>query len=413
MPTTRATQHGDGAPDLDGPVPPTDPDAPLQARTPEERVSARLWWAAGLVWRRKWWIGLGSLAVAVAAVVLTLQIPNRYQASTRLLLPDSGGGLGALIGSAVPGAAALFGGGGGYTRYLAILTSRSTYREVVQTYDLVKAYETGESRNPESSAIAELAERTSFDVNLEFDYLSVRVLDEDPETAADMANTFVAILNRRNAELNQESASTYRVYLENRLARAESAVDSLTAEMQAFQERYGVIEIEAQSGALMAALAEASAAVTTAEVEVEMLRAEFGPDNDRVRTAEAGLAEARRQRSRLTSGGDAMMPVPLGTLPAVGRQYAQIQQGLLMQTEIVRELLPLYEQSLLTERREADAVQVLDRAEPPTRKAEPRRSVIVLAAALSAFLVLSVLALALGVARSVGPVVLGRLRAGA
>ena len=237
------------------------------------------------------------------------------------------------------------------------------------------------------------------------------VLDEDPDLAAQMANTFVGVLNRRNTELNQESASTYRVYLEDRLERAEQAVDSLTAEMQAFQERYGVVEIEAQSAALMSSLADANALVATAEVEYEMLRSELGDDNPQTRTAAAGLAAARRRLSGLTSGSDAVMPVPIRSLPAVGRQFAGLQQGLLLQTEIVKQVLPLYEQALLTERRESDAVQVLDRAEPPARKAEPRRSVLVLAATLSGFLIAVALVLALAVARRAGPSVLARLRA--
>ena len=381
---------------------------------PAERVQERLWWAAAVVWHRKWWIVAVTVLVAGLAVWLTLQIPNRYRAETRVLLPDSGAsGLGALLGRSSTAAAALLGGGGGggYTRYLAILTSRSAMEDVAERFDLVRQYETGDQPDPLAAAVGQLSERTSFDVSLEFDYLAVQVLDEDPRQAAQMANAFVEILNRENVALNQESASTYRVYLERRLERSQSDLDSLMGEMQGLQERYGVVEPEAQSAALMESLASAGAMVAEAEVSYQMLRSELGDENEQTQTAAAGLAAARAQRDRLTSGGEAVMPVAIGQLPAVGRRYAQLQQGILLQGEILKEVQPLYEQSLLTERRRADAVQVVDPAVPPSRKAEPRRSLIVLAATLSAALVALALALALAGWRRVQPAVAARLKA--
>ena len=407
---------GDGG-TPDGPAPPLDaPSTPpagrAELRDPADQVRARLWWAAAVVWRRKWWVLAATVVVAGLAVWLTLQIPDRYRAETRVLLPDSGSSsLTALLGRSSSAAAALLGGGGGgYTRYLAILTSRSAMEDVVERYDLVRQYETQEKPDPLAAAVGTLSERTDFDVSLDFDYLAVQVLDEDPQQAARMANTFVEILNRENIALNQESASTNRVYLERRLERSQADLDSLMAEMQGLQERYGVIEPESQSAAFMESLGSASALVAEADVNYQMLRSELGDENEQTQTAAAGLAAARAQRDRLTSGDDAVMPVAVGQLPAVGRRYAQLQQGILLQGEVLKEVQPLYEQALLAERRRADAVQVIDPAVPPKRKVEPKRSLIVIAATLSAFLVALAVALALALWRAHGPAVVGRLR---
>ena len=380
---------------------------------PAERVRERLWWAAGVLWRRKWWIVALALLTGGLAAWLSLQVPNRYRAQTRVLLPDSGAsGLGALMGRGSSAAAALLGGGGGgYTRYLAILSARTTMEDVVDRFDLVSLYATEAQPDPVAAAVGTLAERTTFDVSLEYDYLAVQVLDEDPARAAQIANAFVEVLNRENVALNQESASTNRTYLERRLRQSEVALDSLMDDMQSLQERYGIVEPDAQSAALMESLSSAGALVAEAEVAYQMLRSELGDENDQTQTAAAGLAAARAQRDRLTTGAEAVMPIALGQLPAVGRRYAQLQQGILLQGEILKELQPLYEQSLLTERRRADAVQVIDPAVPPAYKAEPRRSLIVLAATLSAGLVAAVLALALAGWRRVGPGVVSRLRA--
>lgn len=377
------------------------------------RARDQLWWAAGAVYRRRWWIVAVTALVAGAAVYLTLQIPNRYRAETRVLLPDSSSPLTALLGgTGGSAAAALLGGGrGGYTRYLAILTSRSTLEEVVDQFELIDHYDTSQEADPRAAALSELAERTSLDVNLEYNYLSMGVLDEDPRLAAQIANAYVGLLNARNTVLNQESAASYRVYLERRVAQAETELDSLMGSMQRLQERSGVIEPEAQGAALMESMSSAVASVAQAEVAYEVLRSELGDENPQTQAAAAGLSAARGQLAGLSEGSEAFMPVPLRRLPQVGRQYASLQQGILLQGEILQALYPLYEQALLSERRESDAVQVLDDAVPPTRKAEPRRSLIVIAATLSAFIVSVVLALALALWRAFGPSVAARLRA--
>ena len=355
-----------------------------------------LWWAAGVLYRSRWWVvGLTAL-VAAATVAITLQVPNRYRAASRLLLPESPGGLGGLLsGGSGPAAAALLGGGGGdYERYIAILTSRSAQDHLVERFDLIRHYDLEDHRDPLGAARSELADRSAFDVSLEYEYLSVEVLDEDPGRAAQMANTYVAYLNETNSSMTSASAAASRVYMERRLARAHADMDSLMTAMQGLQEESGLIDPEIQGAAVMSSLAEAQAAVSMAEVQYEMLLSEWGPENPQTRAAATGLQVARSQVARLEAGSESVMPVPLRQLPAVGRRYAELRQQVLAQAEALEQLQPLYEQAVLRERRETDAVQVVDAAVPPVRKAEPRRSIIVVAATASAFVVFAALFLA-------------------
>ncbi len=378
-----------------------------------EQTRERLWWTAGVLYRRRWWIVGATVLVAILAVVLTLQIPNRYRAETRVLLPEGGGGLMAsALSSLSPAAAALLGGGGGgFTRYLAILTSPSTTASVVDRFDLVQVYDLGEKEHPHAAAMTQLAERSAFDISVDYDYLGVSVLDEDPERAAQMANYYVERLNERNVEFQSSSAAEYRQFLGARLDRANADLDSAQAAMQALQERSGVIEPGAQAEALFSSLATAQAAVATAEIQYQALRSQYGPDNPDVQAAQAAVSAARGQVSQLTGGGEAAMPVPIRSLPRVQRQYASAMQELEIQRAIIETIQPLYEQAALQEQREADAVQILDVATAPVRKAEPRRSLLVIGATLSAFLVAVVVTLLLAVLRRDGPSVLARLRA--
>lgn len=392
---------------------------PLRAPDPyasaHQETKDRLWWAGSTLYRRRWWIAAASLAAAVLAVVLTLQMPNQYRAETRVLLPSSGGGnlmASALAGIAPEAAALLGGGGGGFTRYLAILTSPSTLGQVVDRFDLVEVYDLGDEEHPRPQAIQELFARSAFEVSLDYDYLSVSVLDQSPERSAQISNYFVELLNRRNIELTSGSAGENRRFLEQRLGAANIALDSAQAEMQALQERTGVSEPTAQASALFSTLAEAEARVAEAEAQYQAISAQAGPENAAARSAAAALESARGQLARVRSGSQPGLP-SIQAIPAVQRQYAGVLQDVILQTKIIETLQPLYEQAALEEQRDTDAVQVLDPATPPTRKAEPRRSLLVLATMFSVFLIAVALTLLLALVHRQGPAFLARLRAGA
>ena len=400
------------APDLLGPAR-GDGGAPLPPAEgwADERIRERLWWAARAVYRRRWWVAAVTMLAAVVEAGISLTIENRYRAETRVLLPQSSEGFGGLLESVAPGASALLGTStGGYTRYLAILSSRTMLEAVVDRFDLESDPEIREEDFPRTAALQRLDERTYLEVSIDYDYLSIHILDEDPERAAQMANFYVEELNRRNIALTSQSAGEHRAFLEARLQQAEAALDSSLAEMQAFQEQYGIVEIEAQATALMTSLAEAQVAVAAAEAEYQGLRAQFGDENPTVASAQAELRSSRSQVARLTGGDEAFMPVPIRQLPAITRQYALLMAELKTQEEILRVLRPFYEQAVLSEQENADAVQVLDPALPPVKKAEPRRTLIVLAAAAAVGLLMGLLILLGAWIRERGPDLASKLR---
>lgn len=414
---SRSPESVDPPPATSAPVGGDGPASFAAPRLPEaaegwvdDRVRERLWWAAGVVFRRRWWILGGAFLTALATAAITLTLPNEYRAETRLLLPENSG-LGGILESVVPGASAILGQeSSGYSRYLAILTSRTMLESVVDRFDLIDHYDLSDSRTPRSDAVKELSANTTLDVSLDYDYLAIKVLDKDPRLAAQIATFYADELNRRNIRLSASSAAENRAFLEVRLGEAEAALDSALTELQNFQEQSGIVEVDVQAEALMSALADAQGQVAQAEAQYRALRSQFGDENPDVAAAREVLTSARGQVSRLTGGSEAVMPVPLRRLPALSREYALILAELRTQEAVIEVIRPLYEQAVLTERQETDAVQVLDPAVPPERKARPRRSLIVLAAAVSATMLLSLLVLGWAWGRERGPQVVHRLR---
>jgi tyrosine-protein kinase Etk/Wzc len=352
---------------------------------PREHV---LIWGINAVLRRRRFIAVVTGVVAVAAVIISLLIPNEYRATARVLPPEGGGSspLAAMLSRNLPsGAAALLGGGRTeYSRYLALLSSRSMMESVVDEFELVEVYGHSGARHSRERAINDLVERVSFDVDRAYRFLSVGVLDQSPERAADMANFLVDELNRRNASLSAQNASLFRRFVEGRYNETIAAIDSVKNVAQEFQQRHGIFDVEAQAKGFLEQTAAMRTRAIELEIEYETLLAQFGPDHPSVRAVGEAMRAANRRYQAALSGSERMMPVAQDAVPAVMREFMDIEQERVVQTRILEIVAPLYEQARFDEEREMQAVQVVDVAVPPVRKVAPKRSIIVIVATISA-----------------------------
>ena len=361
----------------------------------EQRRSMALdafWGIAGILYAwRKFIIGM-TVLFAVLSVVVSLLLPKWYLAETRLLSPEasSTNPLSAALSSNLSAAAsALLGrSGGDFFRYITILSSRSMYENVVDEFDLVEVYETQESLNPRGAAVAILAENTAFPIDNEYEYLSVSVYDQEPQRAADMANYLVEELNRRNQELASKDAANYRRFVEQRYRETIVTLDSLKDLTQYFQKEYGVFDLENQATSFFEQFASIRAEAIALEIEYAALQAQFGANNARVEAARGAYEAANRKSEEAMRGQEDILPVSRDKLPEVMRSFLELEQEVLIQKSILEIIAPMYEQARFQEEREIQAVQVVDQAIPPTYKAKPKRSVIVIASTLSAFILI-------------------------
>ncbi|MDQ7039927.1 MAG: Wzz/FepE/Etk N-terminal domain-containing protein [Rhodothermus sp.] len=361
----------------------------MATRPTPDAQHERAWQALRHLYRARRLIAGITVLAAVAAVVISLLLPNWYRASVRVL-PPAGSGLSPLASQLLnnlPGFLGnVLGGGGqaGYERYLSILTSRTMYGRVVDHFNLVAVYGLQDERHPREAAIEVLRDNVSFNVDPDFEYLEISVLDRDPRRAADMANFMVEELNRINADLLTQSARRYRQYVEQRYREALARLDSVLDAQQAFHEQYGLFDLEAQARGFLEYVATLRAEALQTEMQYAALRAQLGDDNPQVRLLAEMKATAERRYQEALAGQERLLPVPQQEIPAALRQYFDLERERLLQTRILEVLAPLYEQARYEEERRVEAVQVVDPAVPPVKKAKPRRSLIVLGVTLAA-----------------------------
>ena len=364
------------------------------------RAEETFWAILGTLWRRRWLIVGITAAAAVLSIVISLMLSNWFMAQTRLLLPArSTSGLisGAILGNLPSSASSILGGiTGDYQRYLSILDSRTVKENVVREFDLATVYDLGDSETPLQAAMEMLDGNINFAVDEEYNHLAVQVYDQDPQRAAAMANFFVAELNRLNAELASQSAGAFRRYVEDRYQDTEAELDSVLDALRDLQARYGVIDLATQGEVFMTGMTEWRLNAIQAEIEYEQLLQLYGPENSAVQSAKRAVDAANRKYNAAIAGQERMMPVPQDSLPDLAHQLLELEQEHLILAKIIEYTRPVLEEARLEEQRKIEAVQVVDVAVPPVKKARPWRALIVVSSTLSGFLlaVLYVLLLA-------------------
>ena len=363
------------------------------------RAEQTFWAMLGTLWRRRWLIVGVTAVAAVLSIIISLMLSNWFMAQTRLLLPArSGSGLlsGAILGNLPSSASSILGGiTGDYQRYLSILDSRTVKENVVREFDLATVYDLGDSETPLQAAMEMLESNIDFVVDEEYNHLAVQVYDQNPQRAADMANFFVAELNRLNAELASQSAGAFRRYVEERYQDTEAELDSVLNALRDLQARYGVVDLKTQGEVFYTGMTELRLSVMQAEIEYERLHHAYGPNNATVRAARETVQAANRKYNAAMDGRERMLPVPQDSLPGLARQFIELEQDQLVLAKIIEYTRPVLEEARLEEQRKIEAVQVVDVAVPPVKKARPWRALIVVSSTLSGFLLAVIYALLL------------------
>jgi len=347
------------------------------------------WKTAGILWRsHRLIIGITSL-IAVLSIVISLLLPNWYMAQTRLLLPvrTASGLLSGIMNSLPSTAASSFLGdvGGDYVRYLSILDSRSVKEKVLEEFDLITVYEVEDSPHPQLDAMLLLEDNIEFVVDQDYNHLEVHVYDKDPERAANMANFFVAELNRIHGQLASQSATEFREKVEKRYIGIEADLDSVRVRLRDLQARYGIIDPLIQGQAFIEGIAEWRAGSVLAEMEYESLLSLYGPNHSAVRAARRAVDAVNNRYRGAMEGEEAIMPVPQDSIPDMAHLFNELETEILILGKLVEYVRPVLEEARLEEERKNEAVQVIDKAVPPPKKARPWRAAIVVSSTASGF----------------------------
>lgn len=357
-------------------------------------------------WRRL--IIIGTLASGLIVAGISLVLPEKWTARTSLLPPDDDTGslgvsmLGGAGVSGIPaGLAGLIGASTPSERLLTLLDSRLLLGLAVDRYDLVEVYEA--RHRDHAIDILEL--------NVERELggdgsVAIEVTASTPQLSADLTNTMAQLLDSLNREYRQNQATSRRTFLAERLAstRAEMAQDA--GRLRDFQKEHGVVDIKAQTAAAVDVVKNVVNELSIIQVELGVAQQQLAPGHPERRLLELQVEQLQKRLQLLVGdlseeiGHQAVaestpLGPPLQALPDLMHEFAELTLQLEVKQQILALLSGRLEEAKYGEALNTPTLQVLDRATPPHARSFPRRGILTVAGAGSAFVLLTLLAFVL------------------
>lgn len=332
---------------------------------------------------RKWLIVKVTGIAVLAGLILSLLLPIRYTATTKLMPPQqtqssaamlmnqlTSGGAGSL--------AAIAGGGLGLKNpndiYLGLLNSRPIADAIIQRFSLVSVYRSRDmtaARKKLTTRTAITSEKTGF--------ISVSVTDKDKWRAAQMANAYTDELRTLTKTLAVTEASQRRLFYEEQLKQAKEALISAELAFQQVQQTKGLVQLDAQAKAMIESVAALRAQVAAKQVEVQALRTYSTENNPDMQLAERQLSTLEAEAAHLgqSNHGGGFSDIGLADVPGAGLEYLRADHELRYRQALMDMLMKQYDAARLDEAKDAAIIQVVEPAIEPDRRSSPKRVPIV------------------------------------
>jgi len=345
--------------------------------------------------RRKRFIALFTMILAVLTAAIVLVLPSRYTAVTVLMPPNQNSSistalLGQLGGAAGGGLASLAGSSLGLKNpnemFVSLFRSRTVEQAMVKRFDLMHRYHA----KKDSQALKAFESHTSVDLGAKDGLLRITAWDNDPSEAAAIANGYVDQFKSLSEHLAISEASQRRAFFEQQLLEAKNNLTNAEEALKHTEQSTGVLQIDSQARSLIESAAMLRAQIGEKEVELQGLRAYATDNNPAVVVAEQELAALRSQLARLAGSDESSaqgLIVPKGKVPEAGLEYLRRLRDVKYYETVSELLAKQYEIAKLDEAKQGATIQVVDRAVPPDSRSYPKRTLSVILAAIAGLFV--------------------------
>jgi uncharacterized protein involved in exopolysaccharide biosynthesis len=375
------------------------PIAPPQIRNnghvPQELPELDWAW---ILWSRRRFLWRWTLRGLLASTLLAFLIPKRYESTARIIPSDnqssgpmamlaSMGGKSSALGMLANDFLSVKDPGG---NFVGILESDTILNRLIDRFDLRKVY----WDHYMYDARKDLKHFTDISLDHKTGIITIAVTDRNPERAAALGRAYVEELDRMTAQLSTSSARRERIFIEGRLTTVKQNLEDAANEFSQYASKNTTIDVPAQTKAMVEAAATLQGQLIAAQSELEGLEQIYTPNNVRVRSLQARIAELKRQMIKMGGNSeapstdetqsDAIYP-PIRQLPLLGVRWADLYRETKIQETVYEMLTQQYEMAKIQEAKEIPTVKVLDEAAVPEKKASPPRLIIMIVGSLFAF----------------------------
>jgi uncharacterized protein involved in exopolysaccharide biosynthesis len=371
---------------------------PRTAAPPNWLTNARALWR-----HRRFLLRLAAIALVVNFGLVFL-IPKQFESTARIMPPERSGSdttmFAALAGRAMGMdalgglAASLLGSHNSGALFVDLLRSGSVTGHIIDRFQLDSVYHT----RYRVDTAKHLLRMTTIVQDKKSGVISVTVKDTDPKRARDLAQAYLDELNVLVNRTSTSSAHQERVFIEHRLDAVRRDLDRAEQAMSDFSSTHTTIDIREQTRTMVDAAAKLQAELIVTQGELKSLEQIYGDGNVRVRSAEARLANLKREMVKLggtsaelspdagdpprqgssSASADPISYPPLRQLPRLAVPYANLYRSVRVQENVFELLTQQYEVARIQEAKDVPVVNIIDPPGIPEKKSFPPRKLLTL-----------------------------------
>jgi capsule polysaccharide export protein KpsE/RkpR len=317
---------------------------------------------------------VGPLLIGSVALGISFLIPKTYTSRTVFLPPQQQQSAAAAALAQFGALSGLAGAAAGVRtpgdQYVALLQSQAVADRIVDTFDLMRVYES----DYRFLARRQLAANSRIGLGRKDGLITVEVDDLEPQRAASIANAYVTELRRLTNEVALTEAQQRRAFLEQQLKLTRDRLAQAQEALQSSGFSQGALKADARAAA--EAYARVRAEVSAASIRLQGLRMRLSEGTPEVQQAAMALQSLRAQLEQLERGAAAAER---------SSDYISKFREFKYQETLFELFARQYEVARVDESREGALIQVIDAAAPAEWKSKPKRASIAMATTVISF----------------------------
>ena len=272
----------------------------------------------------------------------------------------------------------------------AILKSRTMMESIVNNMDLINLYG---SENMEDAV-------ETLKGNLKYDLLeegTIRISafvstswlsnNEDADTARGLATEIVIYivneLDNVNKSLQTDEARYHRLFMETRYNETVKQLKRAENKLLLFQHEHNALNLAEQTKATIKVAAEIKSQILIDEVKLGVLLNSFKSDHPEVQNIDLEITGLKNQLKNLDYSStendhreDNLFPL-FSDIPDLEVELMGLQREVEIQSMLYAFLTQKYEESKIQEARDTPTIQILDAANKPEKRYQPKRKLMV------------------------------------
>ena len=314
---------------------------------------------------------LGPLLCGLTALGISFAITPIFTAKTQFLPPQQQQSAAASMLASLGALGGLAGAATGIKspadQYIAFMKSVSVQDALIERFKLIEKYEAKLKSDARMALIGSVRIASGKD-----GLISVEVDDIDPKFAADLANAYVEELRHLLSRLAVTEAQQRRMFFEKQLQITKENLAKADLALKSSGINSSVLKSNPSSA--VEAVARLKASISVQEVKLGSMRNYLTESAPEFKQAMSELASLKTQISK----AEKEEPAAQGASDYVSR-YREFKY----QETLFELFAKQFELAKVDESREGALIQVLDVAEPPERKAKPKKAMIAIIATLT------------------------------